>query len=305
MSRSYKVAVVLAVVLFGGIFAYHFLQTDGRGPTDTAVPVAPPDTGQAQVTPSADPPPPGIGDLMSRIRSHVQHANQTPPNAGQSSAAASDQMPPVTATDPPAPTGNSDPVATVELEPEVPTLTFGQHLPPANPSPTPSVANPAIDGATTVSSLSVDTPPKSSVSPISPGSDQAHRVPKTYTIQPGDTFSTIAVKIYGSEKHWIDVATANPFVDPKRLQVGQSIRLPSPDDVLDIDLKSATGSPGHKVIHLVRPGDSLSTIAQRYYHNADQWVIIFDANRDKIGHDPDHLRVGEQLRIPSEHMPAR
>jgi nucleoid-associated protein YgaU len=47
----------------------------------------------------------------------------------------------------------------------------------------------------------------------------------------------------------------------------------------------------------VRPGDSLSRIAQRFYGNANQWPRIHEANRDQIK-DPDLIYPGQKLIIP-------
>ncbi len=47
----------------------------------------------------------------------------------------------------------------------------------------------------------------------------------------------------------------------------------------------------------VAPGDSLSKIARRFYGDANQYMRIFEANRDQL-QDPDRIRVGQTLRIP-------
>jgi len=47
----------------------------------------------------------------------------------------------------------------------------------------------------------------------------------------------------------------------------------------------------------VRSGDTLSSIAERYYHNSGDWTWIYAANKSKI-HDPDSIYAGESLTIP-------
>jgi LysM repeat protein len=47
----------------------------------------------------------------------------------------------------------------------------------------------------------------------------------------------------------------------------------------------------------VRSGDSLSTIADRFYGRASEWTWIYDANRSKI-QNPNDIFVGESLKIP-------
>ena len=49
--------------------------------------------------------------------------------------------------------------------------------------------------------------------------------------------------------------------------------------------------------YTVRSGDTLSSIAERYYHNASRWQWIYQANRSKI-HNPNSIYVGERLTIP-------
>ena len=49
--------------------------------------------------------------------------------------------------------------------------------------------------------------------------------------------------------------------------------------------------------YTVRAGDTLSTIAERYYHNPGDWRWIYNANRSKIS-NPNSIYVGERLTIP-------
>jgi nucleoid-associated protein YgaU len=50
--------------------------------------------------------------------------------------------------------------------------------------------------------------------------------------------------------------------------------------------------------YTVAAGDSLSKIAKHFYGNANEYMKIFEANRDKIS-DPNNIKVGQQLVIPS------
>ncbi len=61
---------------------------------------------------------------------------------------------------------------------------------------------------------------------------------------------------------------------------------------------SVGGGQGSQT-YTVKPGDSLSKIAQQFYGSSSDYMRIFDANRDKL-QDPDKIRVGEQLTIPSQ-----
>lgn len=60
-----------------------------------------------------------------------------------------------------------------------------------------------------------------------------------------------------------------------------------------------TSVPG---TYTVRPGDSLASIARRFYHNADAWPAIYWHNRKKIKW-ADEIYAGQKLTIPAK--PAR
>jgi nucleoid-associated protein YgaU len=49
--------------------------------------------------------------------------------------------------------------------------------------------------------------------------------------------------------------------------------------------------------YTVQAGDSLSKISKQFYGNANQYMKIFEANRDQLS-DPDKIRAGQQLVIP-------
>lgn len=50
-------------------------------------------------------------------------------------------------------------------------------------------------------------------------------------------------------------------------------------------------------IHKVVAGDTLSKIANQYYGNGNDYMKIFDANKDKLK-DPDKIFPGQELIIP-------
>lgn len=62
----------------------------------------------------------------------------------------------------------------------------------------------------------------------------------------------------------------------------------------DIRAKTASVPRRHNVV----AGDWLSKLAQTYYKDMDLWPIIYDANRDLIGSDPNKLQIGQKLVIP-------
>ena len=62
-----------------------------------------------------------------------------------------------------------------------------------------------------------------SQSPANPSS-----VPRTYTVQSGDTLSAISKRFYGTPNRWIDIYQANRdrMSSESALRVGQEIRIP-------------------------------------------------------------------------------
>jgi len=53
-------------------------------------------------------------------------------------------------------------------------------------------------------------------------------------------------------------------------------------------------------IYTVQPGDSLTSIAQQFYGDGNQWQQIYDyANKQVIGSDPNNLAPGEVIYIPA------
>lgn len=49
---------------------------------------------------------------------------------------------------------------------------------------------------------------------------------KSYTIAAGDSLQGIAARIYGDARQWRSLMKANPGLDPRRLRIGQMLKLP-------------------------------------------------------------------------------
>lgn len=50
----------------------------------------------------------------------------------------------------------------------------------------------------------------------------------TYTIVAGDTLRGIAARLYRNARQWRSIEKANPGLVPRRLRIGQVLKLPSP-----------------------------------------------------------------------------
>ncbi|HHT9136751.1 MAG TPA: LysM peptidoglycan-binding domain-containing protein [Candidatus Wunengus sp. YC60] len=52
-------------------------------------------------------------------------------------------------------------------------------------------------------------------------------------------------------------------------------------------------------LHKVQSNDDLHKLAKKYYGDVSKWLLIFNANQDKI-HDRNSLKIGTELIIPEE-----
>jgi hypothetical protein len=93
-----------------------------------------------------------------------------------------------------------------------------------------------------------------------------------------------------------------PSQDAKN-KVWDQIKLIDPtfgDLIADITAeqgKRQTAKPDQT--YTVKAGDTLSKIGKQYYGDANEYMRIFNANRDKLS-DPDKIQVGQKLVIPPQ-----
>ena len=60
---------------------------------------------------------------------------------------------------------------------------------------------------------------------------------------------------------------------------------------------ASAGAAPATVTYTVQPGDTLSGIAKKFLGNANEYMDIFNANRDQLT-DPDMIKPGQVLKIP-------
>ena len=87
-----------------------------------------------------------------------------------------------------------------------------------------------------------------------------------------------------------DVWNAIKAVDPSFSDV-------SADISIDSSLPAPTTAAAAQT-YSVKPGDTLSKIAERYYGDAGQYMKIFEANKDSLK-DPNQIQAGQELKIPA------
>ncbi len=124
-----------------------------------------------------------------------------------------------------------------------------------------------------------------------------------------DSLVKLSKEYYGDETKWqyIHEANKNKIPNPNILYVGLELLIPDitvlekrdddrfyenlPGREPDEEVFTTTGT------HIVRHGDSLFSIARRYYGDTAMWDKIYDANEDTIVHKR-LLEVGQTLIIP-------
>lgn len=136
---------------------------------------------------------------------------------------------------------------------------------------------------------------------------------RAYRVQPGDTLSEIAQRELGSARRWKDLVAANPGLDPAKLQVGKSIRIPgekanaagaSPVEASALAARPSAGKPAvGKAAEAstpsrtwkVKTGESLWKIAEQSLGDGKRWREIAALN-PKL--NPDRLVLGQVLVLP-------
>ena|SRR5215468_4904067 len=103
------------------------------------------------------------------------------------------------------------------------------------------------------------------------------------------------------------IRASAPSQDAKN-RVWDQIKLVDPnysDLIADIEAPEAAaaaaaaggGATAAARTYTVQAGDSLSKISRHFYGDANQYMKIFEANKDKLA-DPDKIKPGMELNIP-------
>jgi nucleoid-associated protein YgaU len=128
---------------------------------------------------------------------------------------------------------------------------------------------------------------------------------RTYVVQPGESFWSIAKTVYGSAAYYPHLTRANPTINPARLKTGMKINLPDKDAVVTASASAVllattpTTRPVDPGTHYqVRAGDSLQGISKKLYGKADRWDKLYQLNKGAIGSNPSVLKQNMVLQLP-------
>lgn len=115
----------------------------------------------------------------------------------------------------------------------------------------------------------------------------------------GLIFTILLVVILGIRPRKVPIPTHADLVRPQPTPVVSGpITQPEPNVQPPIPtVVQPQPQPPPVRTHLVREGETLSDISERYYGTPNQWERIYKANRSVIK-DPDHIYPGMKLVIP-------
>ncbi|HET7734705.1 MAG TPA: LysM domain-containing protein [Nocardioidaceae bacterium] len=115
-----------------------------------------------------------------------------------------------------------------------------------------------------------------------------HRVPR------GARLAVVALCGVGSLAGLAGPAAADPIErTASELQVLSGLAVP---DRVTSGQPAPQRAPHSPAVTTVRPGDTLSAIAAKH---GLAWRVLYAANREVVGSDPDLIRPGQRLVVPS------
>ncbi len=131
--------------------------------------------------------------------------------------------------------------------------------------------------------------------------------PKTYKVESGDSFESIAVKLFGDARYTDELMKANEDVDPRKLRVGQVLNVPlvgesaavpaEPQAAKKEPNESAAPAAPAPATYTVKPGDTLYSITKQLYGSSRRWKEIWELNKKQLP-DPQALKKGMVLQLP-------
>jgi nucleoid-associated protein YgaU len=161
--------------------------------------------------------------------------------------------------------------------------------------------------------------------------------PQTHTLEPGDTFTALAVEYFGHAKYATRIMQANPDLDPRRLRIGTEITIPTipeaapsqspatestavaspaparPEPAQPSEPRVITTTGGLRVVqpsdagpapipedraYTVQPGEGWYQLAQRFFGDSSQWTRLYELNRERVPTDPNMLQAGTVIELP-------
>src|SRR4051794_32278988 len=96
---------------------------------------------------------------------------------------------------------------------------------------------------------------------------------------------------------WDRIKQIDPSYSDLTADISIDSSLPVPQQAAGGGAGAGSGAASGGQNYTVQSGDTLSKIAKQFYGNANDYMKIFEANRDKLN-DPNKIQVGQSLVIP-------
>ena len=100
----------------------------------------------------------------------------------------------------------------------------------------------------------------------------------------------IAPSADAKNKFWDQIKLVNPNTDDITAEINV-------DSSRAMGAAAGGGQSQGERTYDIKSGDTLSKISKEFYGNANEYMRIFYANRDKLS-DPDKIQAGQKLVIP-------
>ena len=109
----------------------------------------------------------------------------------------------------------------------------------------------------------------------------------------------VAPSLEAANKVWDAIKRVNPSADDitADFPVDTSMQVQQPQERQE--QREQREQPVSNVrMYTVKAGDTLSKISKQFYGSANDYMRIFNANKDQLS-DPDKIKVGQELKIPA------
>jgi len=136
-----------------------------------------------------------------------------------------------------------------------------------------------------------------------------------HTIQPGDTYTSLAVKYLGHARYADKIAEANPTLEPRRLRLGAVVKIPVPEKrpaaatatqpAASPAAVAASPAPAAQAAPVpaersyeVKPGEGWYTLAERFLGSGTRWTELYELNKGRVPTNFNILPAGTTIELP-------
>jgi len=300
MQLQTKIAIGLGIVLVG-LGAYFFIGSSRPEPIALDEPArrtepaktktgerasrpAPTETGRSSPARSAD----TRSQAPVRRVTEPAETRPLPPREQTTAPPSGESMPNAAARLPESTTDGSARLPTATTTPPI-------QLPPQQTVPAQTEAGPPANRGTELAIRPTQGPPVLTT-PAAPV--------REHVVQAGDTFSSLAIEYYGSQRHTQFLIAANPQVtNPNLLKIGTKLKVPaltastvgaSPAGTAQAGRSAQTPGPNQ---YLIREGDTFYSIAQAKLGDARRWPQLYEINKDLFPEGPEAIRPGVVIQL--------